>query len=366
MKILVFGITGTIGQQLLEVLEEHELVGVSFYKNTKLGMEIVNKYQIKNYYCFNNDNYSSVKNIDELIIRSKPDLIINAIVGYKGLEITIKSIEHKIDLGLANKESLVIAGKFIKELLIKNKVNIFPIDSEHSSLYEILKNKNKDDIKKIYITCSGGSCYLKTKEELASISFEEVIKHPNWNMGYKISIDSATLINKCFEIVEAYWLFDTKDIIPIYHPESLVHSFIMMKDNSYQMYVSYPSMKLPIKLAINKYQISNAEIPEINFNKMQINFDFIDTKKHIPIQWAYDIINDQNNTLGLIINVANEIAIELFKNKKIEFIMIIPFISSFIEIYKNEKIKKVDDIFYLLDKIISSDYEQVIQNIKNN
>ncbi len=367
MKILLCGATGSIGTQLLEVLEPNQkIVGIYYNNNHKLAKQIIKKFNIK-YFLSNSDKANSnVKNIEELIKKTKPDIIVNAITGWSGIYVTISAIQNKIDLALANKESLVVAGKFITELLVKNKVNIYPIDSEHSSLFQLIKNNDLNHIKELIITCSGSVTYFKKNSELEKLTFNDVIKHPNWNMGYKISVDSATLINKCFEIVEAYWLFGTNKIKSVVHKESIVHAIVKYNDGSYFMNASYPDMKLPIKLAINKYKDVNLNIPSINFDNLNLTFNEIDLKKWKPIDWAYLIINDKNNVLGTIINASNEIAIELFKDKKIKFAEIIPFIEWYINKYKNKKLKNFDDIFYLLDKIISSDYEQVIQDIRCN
>lgn len=367
MKILLCGATGSIGTQLLDVIDKKQkIVGITFNKNINQAKKIIKQHNVKYFLCANDKQYSNVNNIEELIKKSKPDLIVNAVVGIAGLKITIAALKAKIDLALANKESLVIAGKFVTQLAKKNKVKIIPIDSEHSSLYQLIKNRNIKSIDQLIITCSGGSAYFKTNDELKKMNFNDIIKHPNWNMGYKISIDSATLINKCFEIVEAYWLFNTKKIKAVLHKESIVHAMIKNNDGSFFMNASYPDMKLPIKLAINNYQDIETNIKNIDFNNLTLSFDEIDSKKHIPIKWAYQIIEDKNNVLGLIINAANEIAIDLFKYNKISFLEIIPFINQYIIKYKKENIKNFDNIFYLLDKINSSDYEQVIQNIRSN
>ncbi len=365
MKILLFGATGSIGTQLLEVIKPHQLVGISFNNNIPLAHKIIQEHHLQYYWCHSNEKYCSVDSVDELIELTKPDLIVNAIVGVAGLEVSIKAIEHHKDLALANKESLVVAGKFITSLAKKHQVNIYPIDSEHSALYALIKNQ-PTNIEQLIITCSGGSTYFKTQEELKTISYQEVIKHPNWSMGEKISIDSATLINKCFEIVEAYWLFGIKNIKAVLHPQSIVHAMILKKDHSLNMYASYPDMKLPIKLAINKYQDIEVDIKPLAFHNLNLTFDEIDMNQHLPIKWAYDIINDKNGSLGLIINVANEIAITMFKTNKIAFNEIIPLINEYIKLYQHEKIKNIDDIFYLLDKIIESNYEQIIQNLRNH
>lgn len=197
MRITIFGATGSVGQQVIKYLRhtKHDVVGISYYKNIILAKNI------KVSYFYSPINKSNVASFEQLIIKSKPDLIVNAIVGFDGLEITLLSIKHKINLALANKESLVVAGQFVTKLAKKNKVNIYPIDSEHTSLMHIIKNR-QSKFKRLYITASGGPFY--NAKRLDKITFRQAINHPTWKMGHKISMDSATLMNKCFEIIECY------------------------------------------------------------------------------------------------------------------------------------------------------------------
>lgn len=351
MRILVFGITGSIGQSLLKVLEPHQLVAISYNNNHSLANQIIDKYKIEYFYS-PSSNHSSVDSIEQLIIKSKPDLIVNAVTGLNGLIYTKLALEAKIDLALANKESLVMAGKFVKELAKKNKVNIYPIDSEHSGLYELLMNQDMNNIDSLTITCSGGSCYNKTEKEIELLKFEDVIKHPNWSMGEKISCDSATLINKCFEIVECYHLFETKNINAIYHPQSIVHAMINFKHGTTFANLSKPDMCLAIKLAINKYQIDDKKvIDKLNFNKLKLEFDQIDKNKWKPIQWAQDIIEDNNNCLGIIINVANEITMQAFKENKLKFNQYYTNIENYIKKFKHITVNNMNDVFELINLI---------------
>ncbi|MGL4952073.1 MAG: hypothetical protein ACRC4L_03770, partial [Mycoplasma sp.] len=170
MKILVFGITGSIGNSLLEVLGNHELVGISFFNNKELALKIKNDYQVKYIYSSNFPNESNVESVDDLIKKSNPDIIVNAVTGFSGLQYTIAALNNKINLALANKESLVMAGNIVKKLAKENNVNIYPIDSEHSALFELVNTKHT--IQHLYITCSGGSCYLKSENELNDISYK--------------------------------------------------------------------------------------------------------------------------------------------------------------------------------------------------
>lgn len=199
MKILICGATGNIGQQVIKYIKKtnHQIIGISYFHNFKLAETIKSKY------FYSPINHSNVNSYEELIVKSRPDIIVNAIIGFAGLKITLLSIKHKIDLALANKESLVVAGQFVMRLAKKNGVNIYPIDSEHASLMQIIKYKG-NKFKQLYITASGGLFYNTPKNQMKNISYQQAINHPTWKMGAKISIDSSTLMNKCFEIIECY------------------------------------------------------------------------------------------------------------------------------------------------------------------
>lgn len=359
MKLLVFGITGSIGSSLLALDSEHEIVGISFNQNLTLAQSIINKHHIKYYYSPSHPEASNVDSIESLIQKTNPNMIVNAVTGLSGLEYSIKALQAKKDLCLANKESLVIAGKWIKELAKTNQVNIYPIDSEHTALYDLLLNRNPEDIKQLIITCSGGSCYHKTTDELKSISYEQAIKHPNWNMGAKISMDSCTLMNKCFEIVEAYHLFNHKNIIAVQHSQSIIHSMIEFTDNTIFANMSKPDMKSSIDLTIHKFtKPHKPQIEPLSFKNLSLTFSEIDTKKWKPIQWAYDIINDQNNNLGLVINYANEKAIEAYKQGQITLDQFYTYIENYIKLaHTAPKINSLDECLHCIELIKNNTFE---------
>ncbi|WP_412032172.1 1-deoxy-D-xylulose 5-phosphate reductoisomerase [Malacoplasma muris] len=347
MNILIFGATGSIGIQSINVVRKlgHKIVGCSFHSNISQMQKIIKslKYDI-DVFSSKVTALNTVKTIDQLFEKTKPDLVINAISGFAGLEITLKTILNKIDLALANKESYVLAGWKIKEIAKAQGVNIFPIDSEHCAIYDLMKNKR---INKLLLTASGGPFYNKEIHELNNVSFYEAKNHPNWKMGYKISIDSATLMNKCFEMIEAYYMFNIKNIEAIYHPQSIVHSMIEFSDNSVHAQMSIADMKLAIELAISKFKSKVPIIEKLSFEKLNLSFDYIDENKWLPIKWAKYIIKNDDRVLPVIINAANDAAIELFKNKKIKFNQIIPIISLAINDFSNQKINNIKDIFIL-------------------
>lgn len=350
-SVFIFGATGSIGQQTIDIIRNDnnfELIGISFYKNIQLANEIKKEFNLK--YVFSHSNNMEWEN---LILKINPDIIVNSITGLDGIYVTKFCIDNNKFLCLANKESIVATGSFINF----NNSNIVPIDSEHSALYELMKTKSQN-IKTIYITASGGPFYNLSNDETYFKTFNDTIKHPTWNMGYKISIDSATLINKCFEIIEAYYLFNISNIKALYHPTSIVHSLIEYQDNSIIAYMSYPDMKLPIQLSLYNYSNLNSNlISPLDFSNLTLHLEIIDPNKYLPIKWAMELINNKLYAIGIIINVVNDYLIELFKNNKIYFGQIIPTIDQYITKYKNYTINSFESIFILKKQLL----EELIQ-----
>ena len=232
----------------------------------------------------------------------------------------------------------------------KHNLTILPIDSEHCSVFDILKNSNKK-IKKIIITASGGPFYNLDSKELENVTFNDAINHPKWKMGYKISIDSATLMNKCFELIEAYFLFKNKNVKAVYHKETLVHGMVEFEDNSIFASLSNNDMKLPIAQAIANFENFKPVINSIDLNNLTLSFGEIDENKWLPIKWAYEVINNDNKTIPVILNRANEESIELFKEGKIKFNQIIEIISMCINKFYSYNVNTIKDV-YILDSII--------------
>ncbi|MDE6289608.1 MAG: 1-deoxy-D-xylulose 5-phosphate reductoisomerase, partial [Ureaplasma sp.] len=310
-RIIILGITGSIGTQAIECLENIELVGFSYFNNKKLADEIQKKFPNAKSYSPNfKSDFSSFKQmIDDL----KPDLVLNAVSSWSGLELSKYCLENKIDLALANKETLVIAGKFIVDLAKKNNARIIPVDSEHTTLEELMKI-DLNNVKSIYITASGGSFFDYNPKKLKKIKFNQAIKNPNWSMGERISVDSSTLVNKCYELIEAAYLFGfDKNIKAIRHKQSLVHSIVEFNNNSLLFSVSVPDMKLAIRLAINDFDRNDCVINQLSLKKLSLDFEEIDSNKYIPIKWFNEFYKTQNFTIPPIINIANEWCFEQFK-----------------------------------------------------
>jgi len=266
-KIAILGVSGSIGQSTIEVLKKHReqftLVGISVYHNIDclndllqdfLTIEVVgvkSLLDVQSYIL----NYPHVKFIEgekglESVATCHCDLVLNALVGFVGLKPTIQAIQAHKDIALANKETLVAGGELITQLIKEYGVHLYPVDSEHSAIFQCLEKNNPH---KIILTASGGPFYQKTLNEIQNVSIKEALAHPNWKMGKKITIDSATMMNKAFEIIEAKWLFDLKEdeIEVVIHPQSIIHSMVEFKDGAIKAQLGTPDMKVPIAYALS-------------------------------------------------------------------------------------------------------------------
>ena len=362
-KIGILGSTGSIGKQSLDVISNHkDKFKVKFLaanSNVDSIIEQCNKFKPEFVCIYDESKYlhlkknTNVKNIlsgheglIELCTMSDIDITLNAIVGYKGLEPTIKIIESGTDIALSNKESIVQAGHIVMELAKSNNVNIFPVDSEHSALWQCLVGEKKNQIKKIILTASGGPFRMLPEKEFNNITVEQALKHPNWNMGNKISIDSATMMNKGFEMIEAFWLFNVKseDIKIVVHPQSIIHSMIEYIDGSIKAQLSTPSMKIPIQYAFSYPE--RYKLPGINFNISEfsnLEIHDVDIKKFKCIKLAYNAIN-KGGSLPVVLNVANDLAVELFLNKRIKFNQIPSIIEDAMDNHKHIDMPTLSDI----------------------
>ena len=265
------------------------------------------------------------------VATSNCDLLVNALVGFVGLVPTVEAIKAKIDIALANKETLVVAGKLVTKLAKENNVKIYPIDSEHSAIFQCLESENP--IKKVILTASGGPFLNKSFKELETVTVEDALNHPNWKMGKKITIDSATLMNKAFEIVEAKWLFDLKpnQIEVVIHPQSKIHSMVEFRDGSIKTQLGISSMKIPVSYALT-YPKRLDDVCESILFTSHLTFDFypVDTNRFEAIKLAYDGLLKQG-TYFAIMNASNEVAVEKFLNKEISFVRIIEIVKETIK-----------------------------------
>ena len=339
-KITILGSTGSIGENALSVIDnfndQFRVMGLSANKNSKLLVEQVKKYQPKFVSIIDNNAADFVEeqlsSFDVKILKGREgllelasyeniDLLLNALVGSAGMEPTIKAIQSKVDVALSNKESLVMAGSIINDLAIRNRVKIFPVDSEHSAIWQCLTGEDNKEINKIILTGSGGPFRTLPIEEFNTITLEQALNHPNWDMGNKITIDSATMMNKGLEVIEAYWLFNlpTEKIEIVIHPQSIIHSMVEFKDKSIKAQLGLPDMKIPIQYALTYPSHHEADWKELDLTEIHsLTFEKPDFKKFPCMKLAFDALA-AGGTAPAVLNVANEQAVYKFLNKEISF-----------------------------------------------
>lgn len=357
-RVLILGSTGSIGQFTLDVIkankDKFEVVGLATRKNVELIKQQAEEFKVPYVTIVDSEKVIKIKNVKvflkeeglfEIIEETKPDILVNAIVGIDGLKPLIFSIEKNIKIiALANKESMVVAGEIIKKKLKNKKVKLMPIDSEHSAIFQCLKNENIKNIKKITITASGGPLFRKKK----NTTVENIVKHPIWKMGSKISVDSATMVNKGFEYVEAHYLFDLpyEKIDIVIHPQAFFHSFVHFIDGSILACLFFPDMRIPISYALGcqKERIINYAK---NLNILELNkaeFYKPDFKKFPLLKLLIDCSKKENSYL-VAFNAANEVLVDRFLKNEIRFEDIYRYIEKVISIHKPKKINRLEEIF---------------------
>ncbi len=344
--IVILGSTGSIGTQALEVIEAYpaffDLQVITAGKNADLLIEQALKFKPNSVVITDESLYEKVKTalIDEdihvyagpealcqVVESNEVDIVLTALVGYAGLKPTVRAIEAKKTIALANKETLVVAGELVTRLAKENGVNIYPVDSEHSAIFQCLVGEFHNKIEKIYLTASGGPFLGWSLEQLKTVTKEQALKHPNWTMGSKITIDSASLMNKGFEVIEAKWLFNLKpeQIDVIVHPQSIVHSLVQFEDGSMKAQMGLPDMKLPIQFALTYPDRFKTDFPRFNFlDYPKLTFEKPDRVVFKNLDLAFKAM-EMEGTAACILNAANEITVEAFLHDKITFLQIAEF-----------------------------------------
>ena len=362
--IAILGSTGSIGVQALEVIDENidlfEVEVLTANENSQLlikqakdhrpnAVVIVNEKKYDEVFSalnpLNIKVYSGKNSLEQIVVSEKIDIVLTAVVGYSGLLPTINAIKNGKKIALANKETLVVAGELITRLCLEYGAEIIPVDSEHSAIFQCLVGEEKNPIEKIILTASGGPFRGKRKEELISITKEEALKHPNWSMGPKITIDSATLMNKGLEVIEAKWLFNlTKEQIDVVvHPQSIVHSAIRFKDGSVKAQLGLPDMKLPIQYALGFPNRIKNDFKRFNFlDYPNLTFEKPDIETFQNLAHAYKAMERGGNS-SCILNAANEIAVEAFLKDKIGFLNMSDLINNCLEKITFVKNPTLDD-----------------------
>ncbi len=339
--VAILGSTGSIGTQALDVIAAHkdffELELITANSNAELLIQQAKKYLPATIVIGDKEKYKEVKvalsslpikvfagndAILQCVQNENIEIVLTAMVGYAGLAPTIAAIKAGKHIALANKETLVVAGEIITRLAKENAVNIYPVDSEHSAIFQCLLGEWKNKIEKIILTASGGPFRGKTFDELKHITKAQALKHPNWNMGAKITIDSATLMNKGLEVIEAKWLFNLspEQIDVIVHPQSIIHSIVQFEDGSMKAQMGLPDMKLPIQFALGYPDRLKSDFPRFNFTQYPtLTFEQPDKKTFRSLALAFDALHKGGN-MPCVLNAANEIAVAGFLEDKISFL----------------------------------------------
>ncbi len=358
-KLSILGVTGSIGTQALDVIKnsngELKLIGVTANSSVEKMIKIIEEFdpkyvgmmdktcagEIKEYCDKNNKStivLSEMKGLNKIASLEEIDIVLTSLVGMIGLEPTLEAIKAKKDIALANKETLVVAGELVMSEAKKNNVKILPVDSEHSAIYQSLRGNDLKTLNKIILTASGGPFRGKKICDLNDISVDDALNHPKWNMGRKISIDSATLMNKGLEVIEAHWLFecDYDNIQVVIHPQSIVHSMVEYCEGSIIAQLGAADMRLPIQYALNYTERKNLIAKTLDFYEVsQLTFEKPDLETFKPLKLAFKA-GKQGGLMPTILNGANEAAVALFLDEKIEFLDIFNIIENCMNRFEEE------------------------------
>ena len=339
--IAILGSTGSIGTQALDVIKAHQdkfdLQVLTAHRNADLLIQQAIEFKPQSVVIGDESQYEKVKQalwdhdiivyagdeaLCQVVESNEVHTVLTALVGYAGLKPTISAINAKKTIALANKETLVVAGELVTKLAKENAVNIYPVDSEHSAIFQCIVGEFHNKIEKIYLTASGGPFRGWSNEQVRDVKPAQALKHPNWDMGAKITIDSASLMNKGLEVIEAKWLFNLKpeQIDVIVHPQSIVHSLVQFEDGSMKAQMGLPDMKLPIQFALAYPNRLKSDFPRFNFmDYPQLTFEQADRNTFRNLDLAY-MAMDMEGTAACLLNASNEIVVDAYLKEKIGFL----------------------------------------------
>ena len=373
-KIFILGASGSIGENALSVIdsnkENFELVGISVNRNDEKANKVIKKHNPK--YIYINDKSAKEnilktedaviceddKELSDIFNSSDVDIRISAISGFAGINSTFHAAKSGKKILLANKESIVAGGSLLMETARENNTELVPIDSEHNAIFQCLpESRSTQDVKQIVITASGGPFHGKNIDELNNVGVQDALNHPNWEMGSKISIDSATLVNKCLELIEACYLFDMDESFfeLVIHPESIVHSIVTFNDGSSICQMSNPDMRVPIANAMSYDKRLSIPFQSIDFNNLKLNFESFPNDRAEIVNLAREAVREDSSK-GIYFNAANEIAVENFLKKRITFRQIYEVILRTFDTKEMSKFNSIEDIFEI---------DQEARNISN-
>ncbi|HOG20653.1 MAG TPA: 1-deoxy-D-xylulose-5-phosphate reductoisomerase [Salinivirgaceae bacterium] len=383
-KLILLGSTGSIGTQTLDVVREFgnkfRVVAITANNSADTLIEQAREFKPKYVVIGNKSLYEYVRaalygldikvlagheSINNLPTIVKADMVVAAMVGFSGLIPTMKAIDEGMNIALANKETLVVAGDTVIPAAKKRGVIILPVDSEHSAIFQCLVGESHKSIEKLILTASGGPFRNHSIEQLEKVTPADALKHPNWNMGAKITIDSATMMNKGLEVIEAHWLFDIQpeNIDVVVHPQSIIHSMVQFVDGNIKAHLSLPDMRLPIQYALNYPDRTENSFERYKFNPIDtLTFEKPDTERFPCLQIAYDALK-QGGNYACIINAANEVAVAAFLKEKIGFMQITEIITETLSRVIRISNPSLNDYIYS-DQEARLTAEQIIEKIK--
>ena len=378
-KLSILGSTGSIGTQTLDIIRnntsEFKVIGLSVNNNIELLKKQVLEFKPEAVAVMDSVKadelkeevdvsvYSGIDGIIKIAKLNETDTVINALVGSAGVGPTIEAIRAKKNIALANKETLVTAGSVVMEEVKKNNVNLMPIDSEHSAIFQCINGEKMEDVNKIIITASGGPFRGYSKEQLGKVTVKDALKHPTWEMGNKITIDSATLMNKGFEVIEAFWLYGVgyENIEVVVHPQSIIHSLVEFKDSSVMAQLGNPSMKIPVQYALSYPKRFKLNSKKLNLTEIgKLSFEEPDFERFPCLKYAFDT-GKIGGSMGAVLSAANEIAVYAFLDEKIKYLDIAKIIKKMIDehkVIKNPDINQILDV----DKKIKEETRKIIEN----
>lgn len=373
-KLAILGVTGSIGTQTLDVIrkfkDKFELIAVSANKNFNKMIDIIGEFRPQFVTMMDKEAFKKVQSycaekklktnvffgmdgLIEISTLSSVDMIVTAVVGMVGLLPTMAAIKSGKDIALANKETLVTGGELVIKEAKKNNVKILPVDSEHGAIFQCLQGNDRTSVKSIIVTASGGPFRRKKLDELKDVTVDQALKHPRWNMGKKISIDSATLMNKGLEVIEAHWLFnmDYDNIKVVVHPESVIHSMVEYSDGSVIAQLAATDMRLPIQYALTYPNRYGAVVKRVDFFKLgSLTFEEPDLDTFKPLKLAYEA-GRIGGTMPAILNATNEEAVKLFIHKKIKFLDIGDILEESMNKFEVKNSYKLEDILEIDSKV---------------
>jgi 1-deoxy-D-xylulose-5-phosphate reductoisomerase len=366
MKISILGSTGSIGRNCLEVVSQSknkwEVVGLAAGRNIALFEKQVEKFRPKivslerredaadfrrKYPDYASRIFHGQEGADAVARYEENDIVVSAITGINGLRPTLGAVRSGKRVALANKESMVVAGPLIIETASQSGSQIIPVDSEHSGVFQCLAKEKQKHVKKVILTASGGPFFRMPAEEMKNITLDSALKHPRWKMGKKVTIDSATLMNKGLELIEARWLFglQPRKLGILIHPQSIVHSLVEMRDGSVLAQLSPTDMKIPIQYALTYPEREEALLPSLDLSQVRsLEFFEIDDEKFPLVKLASKAL-EEGDSLPVVLNAANEVAVEAFITGKIGFLDIAKIVTNCVEDHDKREIESLEDIF---------------------